>query len=34
MMTLIKDTIYSPSGSLRNSVGINPVSITCLNFLF
>ena len=36
MMTLhvIKDTVYSLNGSSRNSVSVNPVSITCLNFLF
>ena len=31
--TLIKDTIYSLNGSSRNSVNVNPVSITCCNIV-
>ena len=31
--TLIKDTIYSLNGSSRYSVNVNPVSITCCNFV-
>ena len=31
--TLIKDTIYSLNDSSRNSMNVNPVSITCSNFV-